>query len=98
MKSDKPYLEAFFLAMPNTDGFAVFPISQKVYHALENVTAEIAVPCNNEKADYCLVIMLPNKENDEPAILEMLSLSNQACVLVEQFLPFFKASEYGEES
>ncbi len=95
--SEKPYLEAFFVCMPDAHGFSVYPISATVYRALEGVTAEVNVPCNRAEADYCLILMCLHKEVNELAIMEALSIQKDASTLVDQYrASFFDPSEVRE--
>jgi len=98
MNSEKPYLECFFVGMPSDGGVAVYPISQDVYHALEGITAEVNIPFNTPVAGYCFVVMLLHRTVNEPAIMEMLNLQQNAEHIVSEFLSLFKPPAYEEGS
>lgn len=98
MQPEKPYFEAFFIGVATNSGVGVFPISQDVYHALEGVVAEVAIPCNLPDAGYCFVVMLVYLPNHEPAIFEMMNLQDNAESIVHEFRSFFKPPIVGEES
>jgi hypothetical protein len=98
VQPQKPYLEAFFIGMHEPNNMGVYPISQAVYHALENVAAEVNIPFKDETADYCMVVMILNLEANQPAIMEMMTISAGAAALVNEFRSLFKAPSIGDES